>query len=94
MKKSTMKKYVNISDNSIIYIGRTSDVKAMYKSIARASRKYHTNLITLFSETRFSKSRMTYGIVIDEDSFFYPISSDVFTAMLLAGELVEVKEED
>ena len=91
MKKSTMKKYVNISDNSIVYIGRTSDIKAMYKSFVRAYHKYATDLIPLFSETRFSESRMTYGIVMDEDSFFYPISSDTFTAMLLAGEL-EVEE--
>lgn len=73
-----MKRYINVSDNSIIYMGLTSDIKAMYK----------------ISETRFSETRMTYGIVIDEDSFFYPISSDTFTAMLLAGELVEVKEEE
>lgn len=92
MKKSTMKKYVNISDNSIVYIGRTSDVKAMYKSIARASRKYHTDLITLFSAMpKFSENKMAYGIVI-EDLFFHVISSDVFTAMLLAGEL-EVEED-
>ena len=91
--KNIMKKYINI-DNSIIYMGLTSDIKAMYKSIVRAYHKYATDLIPLFSETRFSKTRMTCGIVIDEDSFFYQISSDVFTAMLLAGELVEVKEED
>lgn len=35
-----------------------------------------------------------YGIVIDDDNLFYVISSDTFTAMLLAGDLVEVKEED
>lgn len=81
-----MKKYINI-DNSIIYIGRMTDIKAMYKSIVRAYHKYATDLIPLFSETR-----MTYGIIIDEDSFFYPISSDTFTAMLLAGELVEVED--
>lgn len=87
-----MKKYINI-DNSIIYMGLTSDIKAMYKSIVRAYHKYATDLTPLFSETKFSKTRMTYGIVIDEDSFFYPISSDVFTAMLLAGELVEVEKD-
>lgn len=89
-----MKRYINVSDNSIIYMGLTSDIKAMYKSIVRAYHKYATDLIPLFSETRFSKTRMTYGIIIDEDFFFYPISSDTFTAMLLAGELVEVKEEE
>lgn len=87
-----MKKYINISDNSIIYMGRMTDIKTMYKSIVRAYHKYATDLIPLFSETKFSKTRMTYGIVIDEDSFFYPISSDTFTAMLLAGELVEVED--
>ena len=89
-----MKRYINVSDNSIIYMGLTSDIKAMYKSIVRAYHKYATDLIPLFSETRFSETRMTYGIVIDEDSFFYPISSDTFTAMLLTGELVEVKEKE
>lgn len=89
-----MKKYFNISENSTIYMGRTVDIKAMYKSIVRAYHKYNTNFIPLFSETRFSEARMTYGIVMDEDSFFYPISSDTFTAMLICGELVEVKEEE
>lgn len=90
-----MKRYINVSDNSIIYMGLTSGIKAMYKSIVRAYHKYATDLIPLFSEIRFSETRMTYGIVIDEeDFFFHPISSDTFTAMLLAGELVEVKEEE
>ena len=89
-----MKRYINISDNSIIYMGRMTDIKAMYKSIVRAYHKYATDLIPLFSETRFSETRMTYGIVIDEDSFFYPISSDTFTAMLICGKLVEMGEED
>lgn len=87
-----MKKYIN-SENSIIYMRRMADIKAIYKSIVRAYHKYATDLIPLFSETKFSATRMTYGIVIDEDSFFYPISSDTFTAMLLAGELVEMKED-
>lgn len=89
-----MKKYINIYDNSIIYMGRMTDIKAMYKSIVRAYHKYATDLIPLFSETRFSETRITYGIVIDDDNLFYPISSDTFTAMLLDGDLVEVKEED
>lgn len=89
-----MKRYINVSDNSIIYMGRMTDIKAMYKSIVRAYHKYATDLIPLFSETKFSETRMTYGIIIDEDSFFYPISSDTFTAMLICGELVEMEEED
>ncbi len=89
-----MKKYINISEHAIIYMGYMADIKAMYKSIVRAYHKYNTNFIPLFSETRFSETKMTYGIVMDEDSFFYPISSDTFTAMLLTGELVEVKVEE
>lgn len=87
-----MKRYINVSDNSTIYMGRMTDIKAMYKSIVRAYHKYATDLIPLFSETKFSATRMTYGIVIDNDSFFYPISSDTFTAMLICGELVEVED--
>lgn len=88
-----MKKYINISENSIIYMGRTADIKAMYKSIARASRKCHTNFMPLFSEMpKFSENKITYGIEIDEDYFISIISSDVFTAMLLADEVVEVED--
>ena len=88
-----MKKYFNISENSAIYIGRTADIKAMYKSIVRASRKYHTILMSLFSEMpKFSENKITYGIEIDEDYFVSIISSDVFTAMLLASEVVEVED--
>ena len=90
-----MKKYINISDNSIIYMGRMTDIKAMYKSIVRAYHKYATDLIPFFSDTPvFSESKITYGIVIDDDNLFYVISSDTFAAMLLDGDLVEVKEED
>lgn len=89
-----MRKYLD-PENSIIYMGRTVDIRAMYRSIVRAYHKYHTNLTPLFSEMpRFSEVKMAYGIVIDEEGFFHVISSDVFTAMLLAGELVEVEEED
>lgn len=87
-----MKRYINTSDNSTIYMGRMTDIKAIYKSIVRAYHKYATDLIPLFSETKFSATRMTYGIVIDNDSFFYPISSDTFTAMLICGELVEMED--
>ena len=83
------KKYYDVKENAVIYMGRTSDIKAMHKS------KYHTDLIPFFSDTPvFSESKITYGIVIDDDNLFYVISSDTFTAMLLAGDLIEVKEED
>ena len=88
------KKYYDVKENAVIYMGRTSDIKAMHKSMARALRKYHTDLIPFFSDTPvFSESKITYGIVIDDDNLFYVISSDTFTAMLLDGDLVEVKEE-
>lgn len=90
------KKYYNAKENAIIYVGRTVDIRAMYRSMASASRKYHTDLIPLFSGIPlFSEVKMTYGLVIDGDfGFFCIIDSDTFTAMLLAGELVEVKEDE
>ena len=89
-----MKKYFNLSENSTIYMGCISEIKAMYKSIVRAYHKYHTDLIPLFSETpKFSKNKMVYGIVISKP-FYFVITSDDFSARLLDGDLVEVKEED
>lgn len=71
-----MKKYEIISnmDNEtsivtgVAYIGTTADIKALCKSIRRASEKESTNLYFLFGgAVRFSENKQVYGLVISDD---------------------------
>ena len=95
-----MKKYEIISnmDNEtsivtgVTYIGTTADIKALCKSIRRASEKESTNLYFLFcGAQRFSENKHVYGLVISDDDTVTIITSDTFAMMLLSGELQEVK---
>lgn len=95
-----MKKYEIISmmdDNSSIvtgvaYIDTTADIKALCKSIRRASEKESTNLYFLFGgAVRFSENKQVYGLVISDDDTVTIITSDTFAMMLVSGELQEVR---
>lgn len=95
-----MKKYEMISkideSSSIItgvaYIGTTADIKALCKSIRRASEKESTNLYFLFGgAVRFSEYKQVYGLVISDDDMVTVITSDTFAMMLVSGELEEVR---
>lgn len=95
-----MKKYevvLKIDDNTSIvtgvtYIGTTSDIKALCKSIRRASEKGNTNLYFLFcGAQRFSENKQVYGLVISDDETVSIITSDTFAMMLVSGELEEVR---
>ena len=94
-----MKKYEiisNMDDNSSIvtgvaYVGTTADIKALCKSIRRASEKESTNLYFLFcGAQRFSENKQVYGLVISDDTVSI-ITSDTFAMMLVSGELQEVR---
>lgn len=96
-----MKKYEIISmmdDNSSIitgvaYIGTTADIKALCKSIRRASEKESTNLYFLFGgAVRFSENKQVYGLVISDDDTVTIITSDTFAMMLVSGELKDVTQ--
>lgn len=96
-----MKKYEMISkmdDNSSIvtgvaYIGTTADIKALCKSIRRASEKESTNLYFLFGgAVRFSENKQVYGLVISDDDTVTIITSDTFAMMLVSGELKDVTQ--
>lgn len=96
-----MKKYEIISmmdDNSSIVtgvayiIGTTADIKALCKSIRRASEKESTNLYFLFcGAQKFSENKQVYGLVISDDDTVTIITSDTFAMMLVSGELKEVR---
>ena len=96
-----MKKYEIISmmdDNSSIvtgvaYIGTTADIKALYKSIRRASEKESTNLYFLFGgAVRFSENKQVYGLVISDDDIDHNVAnlgSAVTLKDLESGEEME-----
>lgn len=63
------------------YVGKTADIKAMYKSIARNK---STDMCPLFCDfPKFSEYRQVYALCIDENNYITIINSDTMLAILL-----------
>lgn len=71
------------------YVGATSNIKALYKSIRR---NRHTNLCQKYCDTpKFSESKSMYALCIDELGFVTVINSDTMLSMIIDGLVQEVK---
>lgn len=72
-----------------VYVGSAMEVEALYKSIRRATEKFHTSLVPMFVERpKFAYERM-YGLVIrDEDNMYYVINGDTVLSYIVSGNLV------
>lgn len=69
------------------YVGKTSDIKALYKAIRRNK---STNLYPLFCDTpKFSESKLIYALCIDEDGGISIANSDTMMYLICMGEVVE-----
>jgi hypothetical protein len=84
-----MKKYVGISESnegSVYFIGKTDEIKALYKSISR----HGDNIGPLYNgNTLFSPYKYVYCICIDVDGWMTITTSDDFALMLVNGEIEE-----
>lgn len=81
------RKYSCTEDDAVLYVGKTEDIKAMYKSI---NRNKHCNISPFFcSIAKFSDRKEVYGIVIEprqNGSQYMSIStSDIIMSEILDG---------
>lgn len=85
-----MKKFKGVRNNSIYYVGTTEDIKALYKSIKRSET---TDLIPMFCEQpKFNMNKNIYALCIDENQYFYIVSSDTMLRLIIEEDIKEVKK--
>lgn len=81
--------FFELQDGSVLYIGETNDIKAMYKSI---SRNNHTMIKPLYSDTPiFSETKEVYGLSI-EGNWMTVINSDTALKILMQEGFVGENE--
>lgn len=88
-----MRKYVE-KDNiySEFFVGKTEEIRAIYKSIARNK---NTRITPAFPEfPRFSENKQVYVIHVDMIGWMTLLTSDDFALMLLEGKLTEVPRKE
>lgn len=90
-----MKRYEYIDQEtgevSFYYVGKTSDVKTLYKAIRRASYKGSTNYWPYNMDSpKFSPYKSVYAICIDSDESFHVINSDTMLALIVDGVVREI----
>ena len=68
-------------DYSAMYVGATSDIKAMYKSIAR---NQNNGIIPMFCDSpKFSENKQVYALDIDSNGYMTVVNSDTAMSILL-----------
>lgn len=84
--------YENRELDVLYYVGKTSDIKALYKSIFRAYERECTDIFPLFTERAiFSDYRSFYALSIREDGQMTVLNSDTFLGLLLDGGLTPIE---
>lgn len=84
-----IRKFINPENGELYIVGATSDIKAIYKSIAR---NYNTEITPYYNGSPiFAANKQIYAICITENSWMTVINSDTMLAILMDGGLKEVK---
>ena len=86
-----IKKFIN--QTRMYYVGATSDIKALYKSIVRHSEE--CGIMPLFqSSPKFNIEKSTYALCIEYTDFYNNyvtvVNSDTMLAIICDGEVEEV----
>lgn len=73
---------------SFYYVGHTSDIKALYKAIRRASEKGNTCMYPLFCDFPiFSSNKEIYALCVDTENYWNVtvLNSDTMLSMIIDG---------
>ena len=90
-----MKKYEYVDPEtgevSFYYVGKTSDIKTLYKAICRASYKGNTNYWPYNVDTpKFSPYKSVYALCVEGDGSVHILNSDTMLALIVDGVVKEV----
>lgn len=87
--------YVNPETGAIsdYYVGKTSDIKALYKAIRRASNKGNTCMYPMFCDFPvFSPNKEIYALCVDTEEGWAVnvLNSDTMLALIVGGFVREI----
>ena len=90
-----MKKYEYVNQEtgevSFYFVGKTSDIKTLYKAICRASYKGNTNYWPYNMYTpKFSPYKSVYTLCVEGDGSVHILNSDTMLALIVDGVVKEV----
>lgn len=76
---------------SFFYVGKTSDIKTLYKAIHRASNKGNTSYWLYYEdEPEFSLWKAVYALCIESDNSIHILNSDTMLSMIVEGVVKEI----
>lgn len=77
------------ADDAVYYVGQTSEVKSMYKSIVR---NRVTDIIPLFADAPvFSTQKRAYALKISSGNMMSVLSPDTMLALIADGDVTELQ---
>ena len=84
-----IRQFISPENGNLYIVGATSDIKAIYKSIAHNK---NTEITPYYNGSPiFAGNKQIYAICIDADNWMTVINSDTMLAILMDGGLKEVK---
>lgn len=78
---------------SFYYVGKTADIKTLYKAICRAARKGNTYMFPLFSDfPAFNPNKEIYALCVDTENDWNMtiINSDTMLSLIVDGVVREI----
>lgn len=87
-----MKKYFREDFPSVFYVGKTEEIKRIYRSIRNAILRENTDMMLLFPGMPvFNPNKATYAISIELNRFVSVVNSDTMLSLIVSGDVQEVK---
>lgn len=71
-----MKRF-DFEDDTSVFVGEPEEIKALYKSMETAFNKDKSNFCPMYCNSPKFDPRKMYGLVVDENGFFYIINEHV-----------------
>ena len=79
-----MRKF-SFDDGTHLYVGEPEEIKPLYRSMERAFNSDKSDFCPMYCDIpRFNPMKL-YGLVVDENNFFYVISEHVALHLILDG---------
>lgn len=86
-----MKKYFREDLPSVFYVGKTEEIKRIYRSIRNAILRENTDMMLVFPGIpAYNPNKEVYAICIELNRFVYIVNSDTMLSLIVSGDVKEI----